>query len=303
MKFTEVLNLTNDDYHNSNEYKKFWSSSNIKEYLNSPREAYYQKFQAVKTATDAMSFGTQLHDYLASKHIKGQPFDYNIFEPPINPKTLHPYGKLTKTYQDALSFISNPISADDMELLIDIWDMIMNSGYRWFFEQQILNKGVAEASFFVESGPHKYKYRPDVVTDKFLFDYKTMAKNYWRQDKIQRKILDYGYDISAAMYQFFEHQRTGIWKPFYIIWIMKEPPYDILLSDISEHCFETFGKDNNLIINSGAMMFKALKDQHELCEVSNQWPGIANQFDKFNGLRLANFAPKYTIPFEPFEID
>jgi hypothetical protein len=301
MEIRQVNNLDNEIYHNSEEYKDYWSSSNIKKYLDTPREAHYQKFFAPHKETDALAFGSALHDFLESKHITGKDFPYNIFEPPINPKTGKSYGKETKAYQLELSKIENPISADDMQTIDEIWSMIRNSSYSWYFEQTILKKGIAEPSFFVE-GLHKYKYRADVLTDKTIFDYKTVAKRYWRAELLNRQIVNLEYDISAAMYQYFEHKRTGVWKPFYIVWLMKEPPFDILIQDISPFCFEVFG-NNEPIVNSGAMTFLKLKDQHELCEMSGCWPGLSNQFDKFRGLRLAETAPRFERGFNEFEID
>ena len=269
--------------------------------METPREAIYQKTKAIHKSTDAMVFGNQLHDWLASKHIKGQPFDYNVFEPPINIKTGAPYGKTTKTYLDALSYIDNPITADEMELIEDIWSMIKKSQYSWYFEKEILGKGIAEPSFFVD-GLHKYKYRPDVLTDKYIFDYKSVAKMKWTARDLNAVVTNRGYDISAAMYQYFEHARTGIWKPFILIWLMKEPPFDILIHYISPYCFENIG-GNDVIVNSGANVFLKLKEQHELCQVTEQWPGLANQFDKWSAIRLAQFNPRYENYFDPFEID
>ncbi len=301
MEIKQIDNLSNDEYHGGDQYKDYWSSSNLKIYLETPREAYYQKYMAANKQSDAFAFGNQLHDYLASKHIKGQSFEWNIFEPPRNPKTGEYYGKSTKAYLQELDQIENPITAIDMELINDIWSMIKSSNYSWFFEQEILGKGIAEPSFFV-NGMHKYKYRPDVVTDKFIFDYKSIAKTYWSERKLNYRVVDFGYDVSAAMYQYFEHERTGIWKPFYIIWIMKDPPFDVLISDISQYCYEPFG-NNEVIVNSGANVFLKLKDQHEACQVTNQWPGLANQFNKFRGIRLAEFTPRFENYFNEFEIE
>ena len=297
MEIKLIENMPNDDYHAT----EHWSSSNIKKYLETPKEAYYQKYVAENKQSDAMQFGTQLHDFLVSKHYKGMPFQWNIFEEPINKTTGEAYGKSTKAYQEALSQVKNPISANDMESIHDIWDMMKRSGYGWYIQKQILSQGLSEPSFFVD-GIHKYKYRPDNLTDKYIFDYKTVSKNYWDIQKLNYRIKELGYDISAAMYQYFEHQRTGIWKPCLIVWIMKDPPYDILISDISQYCFENIG-DGEVIANSGANVFLKLKDQHELCELSQNWPGIANQFDEFAGVRIPTFSPKFERGYEQFEIE
>ena len=301
MEIKLIENLSNDEYHNGEEFKDYWSSSNIKEYLNSPREAYYQKFVAEHENKDAFMFGSQLHDFLASKHFKGQPFSWNVFEPPINPSTKNPYGKDSDKYKAALSQIQNPISCEDMESIYDIWDMILKSDYAWFVQKELLCSGLSEPSIFID-GLHKYKIRLDIVNDKYIFDYKSIDKRNWSASKLQSRIIGYGYDISGSMYQYFEHQRTGIWKPFIIIWIMKEPPYDILISDISQYCFENIG-NGEVVINSGANVFMKLKDQHEACQMANNWPGLANQFDAYNGIRIPKFSPLFERGYDMFEID
>lgn len=300
MEIKQIDNLSNESYHNGEEYKDYWSSSNIKVYPKSPKEAHFQKFDAKKKESNAMDFGSCSHDLLASKHIKGQPFKWNVFEPPLNPSTKSPYGKDTKKYKESLIHIENPISADDMELINDLWTMIRNSGYSWFFEQEILSKGIAEPSFFIESGLHKYKTRLDVLTNRYIFDYKFLCKNDFHRN-LSYVIKKYGYHISAAMYQYFEYQRTGIWKPFRIIWIMKEPPFDILMDDISMLCYEV--SNGHLIKNEGAMMFEALMDQHEACEITKQWPGLANKYPKIDGIRLAQSTSGYQDIFNEFEIE
>ena len=188
MKIKQIDNLSNEIYHNGDQYKEHWSSSDLKVSLETPREARFQKFDAEKKESNAMDFGSCLHDFLESKHIKGQKFTWNVFEPPINPSTKNYYGKDTQKYKNALEHIINPISADDMETINDIWSMIKDSNYSWFFEQEILGKGIAEPSFFVD-GMHKYKYRPDVTTDKYIFDYKSIAKTYWSDRKLNYRVL------------------------------------------------------------------------------------------------------------------
>lgn len=289
MEITQINNLPNDVYHNSDEYKEYWSSSNLKYYYSdTPKEAYFQKFVAEKNEqSDALTFGSALHDFLASKHINGQPFTYNEFEPPINQTTGKPYGKGTKAYDTELSQIVNPISSDNMQTINDIWQMLKTHEDAWYIFEKILRQGIAEPSFFV-NGIHKYKYRPDVLTDELIADWKSISKNYWSIHGLKSRLFGLGYHISAAMYQYFEHMRTGIWKPFIIVWLMKEPPYDLLIDDISRFAFELIG-DNQVIPNAGAKIFLAIKDQHEACQAANYWPGISAQFNLVGGVRMADY--------------
>lgn len=303
MKIEQINNLDNEVYHNSDKYSEFWSSSNLKNYLETPKEAYYQKYVAPAKSSDALMFGNQIHDYLASKHMNGQPFNYNQFEPPINPKTSKPYGKGTKAYDAELSMIDNPISADTMQLIDDIWREFKKFNDFWWVHKNVLKKGIAEASFFVD-GIHKYKYRPDILTDKYIIDWKTASKNIWSEKGLKYRVTDFGYDISAAFYQYFEYQRTGIWKPFIIIWIMKDPPFDFLIDDISKFAYENIG-GGDVLPNNGAVTFQKLKDQHELCEMAKKWPGISGQYQISRGIRsadyqLSSFQERY---YEQFSID
>lgn len=289
VKIKQINNLSNDEYHNSEQYSEYWSSSNIKKYLTTPKEAFFQKYNATPKEIQGAEFGSQLHDFLASKHVNGQPFEWNVFEPPINQTTGASYGDSTQRYRSAASKIVNPITPQRFELINDIWRMMQKSSYGWYIYEKILRQGIAEPSFFVE-GLHKYKYRPDVLTDKCIFDWKSVAKNYWSEKGLKYRVTDLGYHISAAMYQYFEHQRTGIWRPFIVIWIMKDPPFDILIDDISKNfAYEVSG--NEVIAHSGALIFKDLKDQHELCQVAGQWPGLANQYDRIAGVRMADYLP------------
>lgn len=302
MEITQINNLSNDIYHNSEKYKEYWSSSNLKVYDETPKEAYYQKFLAKPKEIQGAEFGSAFHDFLASKHVSGQPFEWNEFEPPINKTTGKPYAKGTKAYDESLSQIINPISSDDMQLINDIWQMMKSSDYAWYLFEKILNQGIAEPSFFVK-GLHKYKYRPDVLTDTLITDWKTATKAFWSESRLMRRMFSLGYHITAAMYQYFEHLRTGIWKRFIIVWILKDPPFDILIDDISRFAFEPFG-DNEVIPNEGAKLFLKLKDQHEACQLANYWPGIANKYPLVNGVRMADYMSySYEKDYKEFEID
>jgi len=309
MKIKEVKNLSNEEYHNGTVQKEYWSSSNVKPYIISPREAYYQKNKAKKKSSDAMDFGTKLHDFLASKHVKGIPFEYNVFEPPINPKTNEPYGKTTKAYSSALSGIVNPISADDYEVITDIWEMIQKSD-SWYIIEDILRNGTPELSVFLEDEEEveldedgniipKYKVRYDAVTESEIYDWKTTTKAYWNERAMKSQIVKLGYDISAAMYQWAEHQRTGIWKDFYIVWILKEEPYDVLVSYISEFAYTPTNNGKECIKCSGAIAFEMLKEQHEACMAANSWKGLSAAYEG----GIANFEPNFDRNITEFETE
>ena len=305
IEITQINNLSNDIYHNSEKYKEYWSSSNLKVYNETPKEAYYQKFLAEPKEIQGAEFGSAFHDFLSSKHVNGQPFCYNIFEPPVHLSGKYAgqqYGTNTDAYKNAAANVVNPITSYNMQLIEDIWAMMKGSDYAWYIFEKILNQGIAEPSFFVE-GLHKYKYRPDVLTNTLIHDWKTVTKAFWSESGLMRRMFSLGYHITAAMYQYFEHLRTGIWKRFIIVWILKDPPFDILIDDISRFAFEPFG-DNEVIPNEGAKLFLKLKDQHEVCQLANYWPGIANKYPLVNGVRMADYMSySYEKDYKEFEVD
>ena len=267
--------LINEDYHNSPEYKSYWSSSNLKEYNKTPREAYYQKFEAEKKESPAMDFGTAVHDFLESKHYKGAPFDYNVFEPPTNPSTGKFYGETSDKYKNAKALIENPISSDNLYEIKKMWQVIKESEHSPVFEK-ILNEGSAEESLFIENeSGFKYKIRKDITTDNGIYDYKTLKKSDFTKNGLNKVVINCGYGFSAAMYQYIEFLATGKWKTFNIIWISKEAPYDVHISDMSEYGYNVI---NGELIESNidARKFESAMFLHEKCMTDNYWPGLSS---------------------------
>ncbi|RLD69222.1 MAG: hypothetical protein DRI95_00590 [Bacteroidetes bacterium] len=288
MKFKTINNLDNEIYHNSEKYKEYWSSSNIKNYKVSPKEAYYQKFIAENKQTDAMRVGTLIHDFLEGKHFHGNSFDYNLFDAPVNENTGKPYGSGTKKYKDALFGIEKPIIESELKMCNDIYAEMINGNYAGYVTD-FLTDGTPEQSIFIETDSGlKYKIRPDILTDTHIFDYKSVAKNDWNLKSLHYKIFKLGYHISASMYQYFEFKRTGILKPFILVWILKEQPYDILIQDISSYTYEVIG--GSLIRHEGARMFEKYLQLHENCMSNESFKGISNGIEKNKqGYKIAKY--------------
>ena len=303
MKIVEIKNMDNEVYHNSDKYKQFWSSSNIKNYSKTPKEAYYQKFYTGNSQSASMRDGTLIHDFLYSKHINGDKFPYNLFMPPINERTGNYYGTSSDKYKTALKHVLNPITGKELKMVNDVWDMIKFSEYSLLFKD-LLQNSIPECSFFVElDSGLKYKYRPDILADNCIYDYKKIAKKDFNYVGMKRAIANYGYDISASFYQKFEFLRTGTWKPFKIFWITAEPAFDILLMDITSYGYELI--NGTLRINPAAQMLENLLKQHENCMSASNWPGMANRYENIEGYRTAIAEPSnyYNSDYEHFKID
>ena len=137
--------------------------------------------------------------------------------------------------------------------------------------RQILKWGKAEVSHFVEYEGCKFKYRPDVETAKKIVDWKTLAVDDLHEETVNRTIAKFHYGISAAFYQFFEHERTGVWKEFYWVMQQKTAPYDAVFVSAANWAFHL--EDGIVKMGASALAFKKLLDQHVYCTQNNDFDG------------------------------
>lgn len=307
MKIEVIENLSNEAYHNGEKWKPFWSSSNIKNYLISPKEAHYQKFEAENKTSDAMTFGSQMHDLFASKCTNAIPFEWNVFEPPVNEKTGNPYGKETLKYKAALEQIENPISADDYEKINELWEAVENCETYYLIEEA-LTHGTPELSVFADDeNGLKLKARYDLVTDEIkgsifsnsIIDYKTIAGKDFTARGFNFQIAKFKYDISIAMYQYIEFLRTGIWKRFYIVWLKKDAPYDVVIDDVTEYGYIPTNGGTSCLAGSGGEVFDKLLIQHKQCLSTGNYPGLSAQFEG----GICKSSPRYAREFNIFETE
>lgn len=124
-----IYNLPNDEYHKGERFKDFLSSTQIKDYMVSPKFARYKALhpEMFEISIEASEKGSLYHDAMESLVNTGTLDKWRnnllVFEPPINPKTGCPYGRDTQKYQIALieAKESNPgktlTSTTDMQLV------------------------------------------------------------------------------------------------------------------------------------------------------------------------------------------
>jgi len=243
MKIKDTIeNLSNEDYHKGELYKDFCSSTQLKDYLVSPKFARYKKMnpKMFEISKEASEKGTLYHNCLESLVRTGSMDAFKnsviVFEPPINPTSGKPYGYETNKYQDALALVMNDnpgkdiVSQSDLTLVLKMVDELLNGCRQTSKDiRQLIKWGKPEISHFVEYKGCKFKYRPDVETAKKIVDWKTVAVDDLHEDTINKIITKFKYDISAAFYQFMEHERSGDWKQFYWVFQQKSPPYDAVL--------------------------------------------------------------------------
>jgi hypothetical protein len=176
------------------------------------------------------------------------------------------HGKLTDAddFRQSLEMVNELLSGDDM----------ISNEIRWLLEM-----GQAEQSHFIDYLGYGFKYRTDLKTKYKMIDWKTVAQlGDAKQENFSHIIVKYGYHISAAMYQFFEHELTGIWKPFFWVVQEKEPPYGFTILDSSDWSWEFKREpDGELLVipKIGAMIFIKLMDQYIWCNENKRYPSYS----------------------------
>lgn len=282
-----IPNLSNEEYHYGMPWREYLSSSQLKLYSRSPKFARFM-MDNPQEQTEAQRFGSLFHDLMASMAeyngdwdgVKAWRFNYAVFEPPINSKTGQPYGATTKAYAEAYAQFENEnadkiiASQDDLNLAYEMCHSLWcKCGSTSEQVRKLLKWGKPEVSHFIEYEGCKFKWRPDLETGKKIIDWKTVATNDLSEKSINNIISRYGYDISAAFYLFFEHERSGVWKTFYWLFVSKEPPYDAVLVDSSLWTYSYNPYLDIIKPEVGATKMKRLLDLHIKCTKENNYPG------------------------------
>lgn len=282
-----IYGLSNEDYHHSPPYNEYLSSSLLKHYLKSPRAAKYA-MENPQEETEAMRFGSLFHMamQLYQQHGTIEAFwdSVAIFQPPKNPKTDQPYGATTKTYAKAYNKFLADNQGKEVATLAEaqqIDDMVgalvrpeVGGAIARLVRRLLREAKATEVSYFYETEDGiKLKIRPDLLSDGLIIDWKTSSLDSLDEESIARQIIKYRYDISLSMYQYVLHEITGKWYKPYLGFVTKSEPYDAMVADISEWCYN-YDEEYDLVTPGvGAVEFKSLLDFHTRCVKANKWPG------------------------------
>jgi hypothetical protein len=277
--------ISNEDYHRGEQWSDFLSSTGLKHYLISPKYYKWAKEHPKEIGTEAAIKGSVYHEMLASYVNKGDFSDFEnnffVFEPPINPKTGNAYGYTTKAWEEAYEYQcgQNPgkevCTTKEVGMANNMIDELLSGEFQKSKDVlHLIKHGEAETSHFLEYEGAKYKYRTDLKTSKKIVDWKTVPLGMAHPDEFPKQIKNFGYHISAAMYQFFERMVTGKWKKFYWIVQEKEPPYDFMIHDSSEWTWNIIKDDDEYVEPKiGAQIFLMLCELHTHCLETQRWPG------------------------------
>ena len=308
-----IIGLDNELYHRGDGYDQYLSSTQIKDFLVSPKYAKYKKEHPEEfvISDDALEFGSMYHAYMESLHNHGDDREfakfYTVFEAPVNEKTGKPYGRDTQKYISALEAAQaeNPnltfVSEDRVELVkLMVNELLNNCGETSKQVKTLLRQGQTEVSHFVEYEGVKFKFRPDLETKRKIVDWKTTTADSLHPSAIAKTITKFGYGISAAFYQFFEHEQSGIWKDFYWVFQQKTPPYDAVMVSAEQWAYSYNREYDMVSMGPSAILFKKLLDQYIECVKSGEFPGAEVFIEPgFRGHRIMSVdAPTFNTEFK-----
>lgn len=307
-----LYGLSNDTYHNSPEYAEYISSTELKDYMVSPKYFKYKQDHPDGEQTDAMKFGSLFHELMEClAKCKGRWDDgfntfFNkiaVFEPPINDLTGKPYGIATKVYKDEyatfLEHSSNigkeVVTREDVELVSEMaHSLLWRCGTTSEQIRKILNwTKDTECSFLYENKEGaKLKIRPDALTRDKLIDWKTCNLESLDEESIAKQIIKYRYDVSLSMYQQVLHECLNEWYTPFLVFVSKVAPYESVICDMSDWCYSYDRKFDIIMPGVGAMEYERLLKLHTECISANEWQGIEHTLSECD-----NKIMKPTIPY------
>lgn len=286
-----IHGLSNEEYHYGERFRDYLSSSQIKKLAISPK-AFRYALDHPDPQTDAKRLGSLFHDLMACSaehHDNGTEAvaqwlrGIAVFEPPVNEKTGAPYGTATKAYKEAYEAFLQAnegktiASRDELSQVQQMQQAVLLDCGATSEQVRKLLKWTkeVETSYFYEDGNGiKLKVRPDLLTRDKLVDWKTCSLESLNEESIARQIVNYGYHISLSMYQFVLHEITGKWYTPMLVFVQKSAPFDCVIADISEWCYQ-YDKEYDIVsMGVGALEFKRLYDLYTECKTKDEWPGI-----------------------------
>lgn len=312
-----IHGLSNEQYHHGEEERQYLSSSQLKWYLRSPKFFKHNIDNPTEEKSDALRFGSLFHDLMAcmAEHngewdaVIDWRFNYAVFEPPLNPKG-QPFGKTTKAYLEAYANFEKEnadliiATQEELNLAYDMCHSLWcKSGATSAQVRKLLKWAKAtEVSYFYETEDGiKLKVRPDLLTKTKLVDWKTCSLDSLDEDSIARQIIKYRYDVSLAMYQYVLHAIEGKWYTPILVFVQKQEPFDCVMCDISEWCYQYFPDEDFVKPGVGALEFKKLLDLHTECVKNNEWPGAESSIEADGNTRIMKPAVPYWLGMKYFE--
>lgn len=244
------IKYTQDDFNEYLAKKEFISSSDIKNFLVSPKYYYFKKYQEKKDKEQKKHFalGTAIHSYVLTKELFHS--DYVVSEK---------HDLRTKTGKEKLAEFTKQhegksiITEEEMKTIVAISDSCKQNKTL----VSILEDSTPELSIYTvdKQTGLKIRMRPDIYCNSkpTICDLKSCVTSDIRNFKYN--VFKYGYHITNAFYSHFSH------KPCYVFAALeKEEPNQVSLYTLSPK-----------IINEGSELFRMGLDLLAWSYKHNYW--------------------------------
>lgn len=289
-----IKNLSNEEYHRGEQYRSYLSSTQLKQYAEGAKAAlFYRQHPELNEETPSMKIGTYLHNIMENV-VNGKTLDeaivdnYAIFLPIYDES-----GKLldarTKRYKEMYEAFLKDVG--DKTVLSDKEYSVLSPMAMELCNNSIVNQLIgfaqrggdtgAEVSMFYENEDGiKMKCRADMLTSKKIVDWKTTSCKL-TPDEVVKTIVNFGYAISAAYYQYIAYKVTGNFYDFIWCFVQNKAPFGTMVVSASEFAFRDADdiemyendKDCQMIFNYGVMAMRSLLNEHIWSIQNNMFGG------------------------------
>lgn len=216
----KIAGIPNDTYH-SLELRDYVSRSYLHAVEKSDGEAqlWLDKGRSLWAGNSATTLGSQF-DELVTGLLEGKSFDDLVVCPPAEVLSANGARSGNKYKEWAATQTGVICTADQREQFRLMWDAMC--GNDAVYQQLVRATNETQISVFFEVDGNKCKVRPDACTPTVWWDLKTTS-HAW--DRIYRSVIDYGYDLQAAFYD-FAAEALGM-EPFRtpFVFVQTVPPY------------------------------------------------------------------------------
>jgi exodeoxyribonuclease VIII len=248
--------ISNEEYHS--EYRNYLSSSDLRRLLRSP--AHYRAPST--SSTPAQEIGTLAHMAIL------EPYEWKTRcqpSPKIDRRTKE--GKALADWQASqetergIKFISEDVYSQIESIAASVQSSVGTSG--------LLTEGVAELSGFTSLLDCNIRVRPDYLKHNCIVDLKTTQDA--RPEPFVRSVMQYGYDVQAALYLDACEAIDGKKRDFIWIAVEKDAPYGVQIFKASES-----------MLARGRSLYQQAIRTYLICSAFDYWPGYTTAIQTLN---------------------
>jgi hypothetical protein len=242
--------LTDEAYFN--EFRSYLSSTDIRRLLRSPAHYKNPKIED----SPALQFGSLVHEFVLLPHIAEA-----RYRPKANVDGRTKEGKAVRDWEASLSAQQGVkfITESDYNAAVSIAASVRAH----MGASSLIAGGVAETAGIVSDflGVN-CRIKPDYRTDSYIVDLKTCVDG--RPDPFVRSVVNYGYQVQAALYVDVAEAIDGKKRDFYWVAVEKDAPYAVAVYKASEEMLE-----------HGRRLYQGAIKLYKDCAGVDMWPAYS----------------------------